>query len=756
MTEPTGHDLTPLSSGTIAADLKGGLVVFLVALPLCLGIALASGATGEPGQLSLMSGLIAGIIGGIVVGSISGSHTSVSGPAAGLTAIVIAQVAACGSVPAFMLAVMLSGVIQIGMAALRAGALSAFFPSSVIKGLLAAIGVILILKQIPHVLGHDTDPEGEMSFAQPDAENTFSELLSIFGDFHWGAAVVGLLSIALLVGWERSGFLKRSPVPGPLAVVLFGLGLQLVFDSMGADWAIAGDHLVKIPVANSASEFAGFFTFPDFTALLNPAVYMAAMTIAVVASLESLLNLEAVDKLDKHKRNSPANRELFAQGIGNMTSGLLGGLPVTSVVVRGSVNVNCGAKTKVSAIFHGILLLVCVALFPSLLNKIPLSALAAILLVTGFKLASPKLFKQMWAEGRYQFAPFIITLVAIVFTDLLIGIVIGLVVSTLFILNSNLRLPQRRVVETHLDGEITHIELAPQVSFLNRGSLDKLLNEAKPNTHLMIDATNSDYIDPDILSMIREYKRSTSKARGVTVSLRGFRDKYKLGDEVLYADYATRELKDRITPDQALTMLREGNERFLSGRRLRRDLGRQINSTSMGQNPFSAVLSCIDSRVPVELILDQGIGDVFSVRVAGNIVGTKTLASLEYAVVVSGVKLVLVLGHTRCGAVTASVDALGKNLDIAAETGCSHLGAIVQEVAGCVSPEECRSADQLLPSGKEAFVDEVAIRNVNLTVQEILRRSAGIAKAVESGQAKVVGAMYDVSTAKIDFFSEES
>jgi len=742
----------PFQTGTRVADVRGALVVFLVALPLCLGIALASGAGDGPGQLSLMSGLISGIVGGLVVGAISGSHTSVSGPAAGLTAVVIAQVAACGSVPAFLLAVVLAGVLQIIFGCLRAGALSAFFPSSVIKGLLAAIGVILILKQIPHVLGHDADPEGDMSFIQVDQQNTFSELLSVVEDFHLGAAVVGLLSVALLVAWQRIGFLKRSGLPGPLIAVLFGVAMNFVFASLNDNWTIGESHRVRIPVASSVNDFGKFLTFPDFTAFQNGAVYIAALTIAVVASLETLLNLEAVDKLDTLKRNSPPNRELIAQGVGNMVSGFLGGLPITSVIVRSSVNVNIGAKTKLSAILHGMLLLVCVALFPTYLNLIPLSALAAILLVTGFKLASPGLFKQMWAEGRYQFTPFIITLVAIVLTDLLVGILIGLGVSALFILNSSLRYPIRRVVEAHVDGEIVHLELAPQVSFLNRGALDKLFSETRPDSHLLIDASQSDYIDPDILSMIREYKNTIAPKRGVKVSLRGFREKYQLRDEVLFADYATRDLQERITPDQVLTMLREGNTRFRTGRRLSRDLGRQINATSTAQNPFAAVLSCIDSRVPVELILDMGIGDVFSIRVAGNVAGTKTLASLEYAVAVSGVKLIVVLGHTRCGAVTASIGFLGQGANVQEATGCAHLGSIVDEVAGCVSEEECETVTRMSPEEKSDFIDDVVRRNVIHAAEQIVSRSDAIANAMRSGNAKVVGAVYDVSSGEIQFF----
>lgn len=727
-------------------DLTAGLVVFLVALPLCLGIALASGAP-------LFSGLLAGIVGGIVVGSISGSQTSVSGPAAGLTAIVIAQIAKLGSFEAFLLAVMIGGVIQIGLGIARAGSLSAFFPSSVIKGLLAAIGVILILKQIPHVFGHDTDPEGEMSFSQPDDQNTFSELLTLVaGDVHFGAAVVGLLSIALLLIWGRVKFLKNSLVPGPLVVVLMGVGLHIFFQKLGSPWAIGSSHLVQIPVAASPSDLVSFLTFPDFAQWTNPAIYFAAVTIAIVASLETLLNLEAVDKLDSQNRNSPPSRELVAQGVGNIISGLVGGLPVTSVIVRGSVNVNAGAKSNRSTIFHGFLLLTSVAFLPVYLNMIPLAALAAILLVTGFRLASPTLFRQMWKEGRYQFLPFLITLLSIVFTDLLTGILIGLGVSLLFILNSSLRQPIRRVIETHLAGEILHIELANQVSFLNRAALDQVFNDTERGTHMLIDATGTDYIDPDILSLIRDYRYNVGPARGVTVSLRGFRKRYFLQDEIQYADFSTRELKDSANPEQILEILREGNRRFYTGNRLSRDLGSQVYATAGEQNPMAAVLSCIDSRVPAELVLDLGIGDILSVRVAGNVIGNKSLGSIEYGVAVARVKLVVVLGHTRCGAIGSTLELLGGN-DNNSEplTGCSHLNSIVEEVEQCVDKDLCSKMGEMTVEEQEAFSDEVARKNVIRSVQEITERSEVIRDLTKAGEVMVVGALYDVKSGKIEF-----
>ncbi len=735
--------------GNLTRDLMASVVVFLVALPLCLGIALASGAP-------LFSGLLAGIVGGIVVGSISGSHTSVSGPAAGLTAIVAAQIATLGSFEAFFLAVFVAGLLQIAMGIARAGALSAFFPSSVVKGLLAAIGVILILKQIPHVFGHDKDPEGEMSFSQPDDENTFSELLTVFwGDIHVGAAVIGVVSIVLLVCWDRIKPLKNSVIPGPLVAVLFGVMMQALFGRLGGSWVVEPTHLVQIPVAESISGFVDFLKFPDFSQWNNPAVYLAALTIAVVASLETLLNLEAVDKLDPAGRDSPPSRELIAQGVGNSVAGLIGGLPMTSVIVRSSVNVAVGAKTKLSAIFHGVLLLVCVALFPLYLNMIPLAALAAILLVTGFKLASPSLFRQMWSEGRYQFAPFIITLVSIVLTDLLIGVLIGLTVSVLFILNSNLRRPIRRIVETHIGGDVLHIELANQVSFLNRASLDKLFSQAAPGSSLLIDASDTDYFDPDVLSLIRDFKNVRGPARGVSVSLRGFRDKYNLEDDIQFADYSTRELQDRVSPEQVLEILREGNRRFRTGNRLTRDFKRQVGATAEGQTPLAAILSCIDSRVPAELVFDLGIGDIFSIRVAGNVIGSKSLGSIEYGVGVAGVKLVLVLGHTRCGAVTSSVQLLSENKNVEQATGCQHLHTIVDEIAPCLDSRELAKLSDCSKAEQESFVDEIAKRNVLRTVHEITQRSNAIRQAVDAGKVLVLGALYDVKSGNIEFLPEQ-
>ena len=750
MTTETSVTASPAGppAQTLSGDLTAGLVVFLVALPLCLGVALASGAP-------LLSGVVAGIVGGILVGVLSGSQTSVSGPAAGLTAVVAVQIGTLGF-QAFLLAVVLAGLIQIALGVARAGFIAAFFPSGVIKGLLAAIGVILILKQIPHVLGHDPDPEGDMAFQQPDNRNTFSALGELIGRVEPGAAAIGLLSIAVLVVWGRWKLLKQSPIPAPLAVVLLGVGGSLLCRRLGEPWLIEASHLVQVPVADSLAGFLGFLQSPDFSQWANPAVYTGAMMIAAVASLETLLNLEAIDKIDPQQRSSPPNRELLAQGIGNVTVGLIGGLPLTSVIVRSSVNINAGGRTKLAAVVHGVLLLVSVAFLPLWLNEIPLSCLAAILLVTGIKLASPALVKQMWDEGRYQFAPFALTVVAIVLTDLLIGVLIGLAVSIGFILRSNARRPIRRVVEKHMGGAVLRIELANQVSFLNRAALGRTLNEVPRGGHVLLDARTTYYIDPDVLDLIRDFKEKTGPAHGVEVSLLGFRRRYELEDQIQYVDYSTRELQNALTPGQVLEILKDGHERFRKGERLTRDIGRQVHATASGQHPLAVVLSCIDSRAPIELIFDLGVGDIFSVRIAGNVTGQKILGSVEYGCAVAGAKLILVMGHTRCGAVTAAVDLLLSTESAAEATGCQHLGSIVHEIQQSIDPIACQGIDQMSAPERESFVGAVARRNVLRSVEMILRQSPTLEALVRDGRIAVVGAMYDVVTGGIEFLTDSA
>lgn len=505
-------------------DIPAGIVVFLVAVPLCLGIALASGAP-------FFSGMIAGIIGGIVIGFISNSPLSVSGPAAGLTAVVLVSITKLGAFETFLLAVVLAGVFQIILSLVKAGTIANYFPSNVIKGMLTAIGVIIILKQIPHAFGYDKDSEGDFSFLQPDGENTFSALLKPFVHIDLGATMIFLISIAIIILWDRP-FIKKHVklIPGGLVAVFTAIMLSEFVFSNSSLLAIAQEHKVNVPVAKSFDDFLGFFTFPDFSQINNPQVYIVALTLAAVASVESLLCIEAVDKLDKEKRITSTNRELAAQGIGNMLSGLIGGLPVTSVIVRSSANVNAQAKTKLSTIFHGLLLLVCVALIPAMLNKIPLSALAAILLVTGYKLCNPRVFKNMFKNGKYQWVPFVVTVVAIVFTDLLTGVGIGLVVSVTAILIGNYKNSYFFHKEDHHEGDAILIHLSEEVSFLNKASIRKTLDQLPENATVIIDAFDCQYIDFDVLEIIREFKDEKAPLKKINCKTVGFKEEYKIAN----------------------------------------------------------------------------------------------------------------------------------------------------------------------------------------------------------------------------------
>lgn len=738
------HNQAPLSV-TLPKDITASIAVFLVALPLCLGIALASNAP-------LFAGLISGIVGGIVVGILSGSHKSVSGPAAGLTAIVAAQIAALGSFEAFLAAVVIAGAIQVLMGTFRLGFIASFFPMSVIKGLLAAIGLILILKQIPHVFGHDADVEGEMSFEQPDHENTFTELLATLSDILPGAALIGIASVLFLMAWDKVKALKKLPVPSALIVVVLGVGINLLLRKMGHAWEVKASHLVQVPAAKDFQAFLGFLQFPGVQHFSNPLVFKAAITVALVATLETLLNLEAVDKIDPDQRQSPPNRELIAQGAGNLIAGLIGGLPMTSVIVRSSVNINAGGKTKLSAILHGVLLIVCVVTLPHWLNEIPLSALAAILIVTGFKLASPKLFKEMWSEGAPQFLPFIITIAAIVFTDLLTGVLVGLGVSILFILHSNLRRPLRRVMEKHAMGDVLRIELANQVSFLNRAALEKVFYSVPRGGRVLIDARGTDFIDPDIRDLLSDLRDKTAPARGIEVSFIGMKDHNFFDDYVQFIDYTSREVQSGLNPQSVLEILQAGNQRFLAGERIQRDFGRQISATSAGQFPMAAVLGCIDSRAPAEMVFDLGLGDIFSARVAGNIATTELLGSLEYACAVVGAKLVVVLGHTSCGAVNAAVDLLAAAKKASEATPCGNLDGLVSEIQLAINPATLKKPDAWAPGEKAAYTNEISRLNVIKTIKTIRQRSATLDKLVLEGKIAIVGALYDVASGEVSFF----
>ena len=474
---------SPFSSKYLKDDLPAGLVVFLVALPLCLGIALASGAP-------LFAGIISGIVGGILVAFLSGSALSVSGPAAGLTVIVLNGITELGSYETFLFAVVLAGIIQVVLGYLKAGVIGYYFPSSVIKGMLAAIGIILILKQVPVAIGYMKDSGVQ---------------------YHIGAIIIAAISITIILIWDlprlkKFAFFKF--VPGALIAVIVGILLNNAFISFQPEWVLDSSQLVKLPKAASMNDFVNQFTLPDFTQFANYKVYVLAVTIAIIASLESLLSTEAADKLDPFKRITPTNRELKAQGIGNIVSGLIGGLPMTAVIVRTSANVNAGGKTKLSAIFHGLLLLVSVAFFAPFLNQIPLPCLAAVLLVVGYKLAKVSLFKEMYKLGWEQFIPFIITVVAIQFSDLLKGITLGMLVAIFYILRTNYRRDYKFHQDAKAEGGLITIKLSEHVTFINKGSIALKLNNIENDADVVIDGKDAHFIDLDVLEILYDFKEN--------------------------------------------------------------------------------------------------------------------------------------------------------------------------------------------------------------------------------------------------------
>lgn len=501
----------------MGADIPSSIVVFLVALPLCLGIALASNAP-------LFSGLIAGFVGGIVIGSLSGSQLSVSGPAAGLTAIVAAAILKLPTFEAFLFSVVICGALQLVLGTIKAGVIGDYVPNSVIKGMLAAIGLILILKQFPHLIGYDANPDGDSAFVQVNNETTFSGILNALRYITPVAVLIGVAGLFFQVVWEKfavkkGGFIKL--IPAPLVVVLIGVGINEVFKSYGAAYAVDPKHMVSIPVASSAREFFSFFTAPDFSVWLNKDVWIAGVTLALVASLETLLSIEAIDNLDPYHRVTNKDRELRAQGVGNIVSGLIGGLPVTSVIVRSSANVHAGAKSKASAILHGLLLLGCVAFIPVILNLIPKAALAAILIYTGYKLAKPALFKEHYKKGWDQFLPFVITIAAILLTDLLIGVVIGIGVGIIFVVHSNFK---SSVLIVH-DKNKYLFRLRKDVSFLNKPIIKNKLEEVPENASVLIDASRADFIDKDIVEVIEDFL-DHAPLKNIFVEIKGspFRD----------------------------------------------------------------------------------------------------------------------------------------------------------------------------------------------------------------------------------------
>ena len=717
-----------MHTNTLKYDLPAGIVVFLVALPLCLGIALASGAP-------LFSGIISGIIGGIVVGAISGSHTSVSGPAAGLAAVVLASITKLGAFEILLAAILIAGAMQLAMGFARAGFIANYIPSNVIKGLLAAIGILLILKQIPHAIGYDANQADETSFIQANGENTFSAIAHAFNAITPGAMIIALLSMLILVYWDKTPLKNIKLLPAPLFVVALGVALNVTFSRFFPALSIDPEHLVDIPPVDIGN-LGTYLNFPDLAHFTNHDVWIVGFTIAIVASLETLLNVEAVDKLDPHKRETPTNRELVAQGVGNICAGLLGGLPVTSVIVRSSVNIQNDNRTKASTIIHGLLLLASVLVLAPMLNLIPLAALAAILIVTGYKLAKVSLFRDMYKKGWSQFVPFAVTVAAIVLTDLLTGVLIGLAAALFYLMRSHFKNPfSMEQYRLHI-GEVVKMELPNQVSFLNKATIKSALWEIPENANVLIDAANSDYIDHDVLEVINDY-RVVAAERNVKLNVVGLRDEYSLHDPIQFVPALDKDTQKKLRPEEVLQLLRDGNERFRAGRTTKKYYLHQVEATAAGQHPMAVVVNCIDSRTSPEIIFDAGLGDLLTIRIAGNVISREIIGSLEIAHKL-GAKLIVVKGHSSCGAIGLALQ----------NEGAHSMGAITGKIRKAV--DQCRCGAHHPPEGK-AMLEAVTRRNIENSLDEIIAGSAFLRERIARGEMGLVGAYHDIATRTVHF-----
>lgn len=716
---------------TLKNDIPSSIVVFLVALPLCLGVALASGAP-------LLSGVISGIVGGIIVGLLSKSNTSVSGPAAGLAAVVLSAITSLGNFELFLTALVLAGFIQLAMGLLKAGIIANYVPSNVIKGLLAAIGILLILKQIPHAVGYDPDAFEDVSFQQQDGENTFSALFYMFRAILPGACIISAVSIGLMVAWDKTPLKKFKFLPSSLVVVVLGVLLNILFRKVSPELALEQSHLVNLPPIDT-NDLGAYLHIPDLASFSNVKVYTVAFTLAIVASLETLLNIEAVDKLDPHKRESPPNRELVAQGVGNVLSGFFGGIPITSVIVRSSVNINSGNATKLSAILHGVLMLVSVLALGPLLNQIPLASLAAILLMTGYKLAKVSLFTAMFKKGWHQFIPFVVTILAIIFTDLLIGVLIGLAVSIFYLLRSNFRNPFTIGKEKLSIGEVLKLELSDEVSFLNKASIKDTLWNLPPSSKVIIDGSRSAFIDEDVLEVIEDFQSTVAPEKNIKLDVLGIKNNYSPQDHLSFLHVVDRKRQQDLTPQKVLNLLQSGNERFVAGRSTEKYYQQQVSETTADQHPMAVVVSCIDSRATPEIVFDAGVGDLITVRVAGNVVNDEITGSIEYAIRKVGAKLIVVMGHLDCGVINSAISGGGdKNIDRFTEKIRAVVAAGVNDHNG-------------EPIKGVKLVETITWMNAENAAKKILEGSEYLKAEVEIGRIGLSAALYDVNTGKVHF-----
>ncbi len=714
-------------------DFVAAVVVFLIAIPLCLGIALASGAP-------LMSGILSGIIGGVVVGILSGSHVSVAGPAAGMSAVVLAVITQFGSFNIFLLALVIAGVYQIIAGLLRAGFVADYVPSNIVQGLLSAVGILIIVKQLPlaFTLSHSL---ATLKTQLLDISSGFSlqPLRDLSIHINVGAVVLSLSALFILIAIDHTKKRWLRSLPGPFVVVILGILFNEIFLLINSPLAQIAPHLVNIPKHDGFADFLSQMQCPDWSAFTNPHVYVLALLLGSVSSLENLLNIKAGERLDTQRRYCSKDRELIAQGIGNMVAGLVGGIPITSVIVRTSINIQSGSKTKISTIFHGVFILLAMILIPDALNKIPLSSLAGVLIYTGYKLTKPSIYRSIYRQGLDRFIPFVITVVCIIFLNLLFGILLGLLSSLFFILKSNSQVRLDIIKENYPKGVTHRLILPQQTTFLNKASLVAELDAIPRNSLLTIDARYSDYIDKEIIEFLKEFQSEHAVHKHISLNLIGFKEHYQIHNYIDFINVTTYDVQSTLTPHQALNILKEGNERFRNDTCIHRSFKTDIAHTATTQHPIAVVLGCIDSRVPVETIFDMSFGDLFCIRIAGNVVNDDVLASMEYACNVVGAKLIVVLGHTGCGAIQAACDSVKKGF----------ITQLLAKIKPAIAAETYTSQDR---SGKNHhFVHKVTQLNIANTIHTIYHESEILSTMIDQEKIGIVGALYDINSGEASF-----
>ncbi|WP_317130392.1 bifunctional SulP family inorganic anion transporter/carbonic anhydrase [Antarcticibacterium arcticum] len=680
---------------------------------------------------------MSGIVGGLVVGSISKSSVSVSGPAASVSAVVLAAIISIGDFKVFLLAVVLGGIFQLALGLLKAGLIADYMPSNIIKGLLAAIGIILIMSQFPYALGIVPDSESYFNPSLGFLDQVENITISFYNSLGAGPIIISLISLAIMIFWEKSPLKNFNLLPPALVVVIIGVVLNFLFEVLIPGFHLNAAQLVNIPKIDHIGELV---TFPDFTAITNPEVWGVAISITLIASIASLLAIEAADEIDPHKRNTPPNRELVAQGIGNTLTGLIGGIPITSVIVRSSVNINAGAETKLSTILHGFFLLLSVLFLSRVLNLIPLSSLAAILLVIGYKLASWEVISTMFKKGWNQFIPFIVTVVAIIATDLLIGIFIGTLVSIFFILRSNYHNAFFIENTKIFKGETIRLELSNEVSFFNKASIKNTLWNVPDNSTVIIDATFASYIDHDVLEIFKDFKETYAREHDINLSIIGLKEKYDLGKDLKFVQEEIQVFKERSTPEEIFEYLQDGNQRYVDGKLVSRRLRNKELMDFINAPPLAAVVNCIDMREPLNVLMNTGIGDLIPIRTAGNLVDKEVIRSIEVACKKQGAKFILFMGNS-------SNKIYAEALRDYRDSNPSYLIPLITDAVNALGVQRGSIKEETI----FGIADDITNWNIERSKSRIMEMSDYLKKEIEEGRVGLASGFFNRSNGKIEF-----